>query len=87
GKPVSEAFYFATGYNERHELLRDGVLLAHMPTPGAPACGEIEPVVWRETTASHQFGASLSRGRVCWVPGSRLAQEAWLTLAESGLWE
>ncbi len=29
GKPVSEAFYFATGYNERHELLRDGVLLAH----------------------------------------------------------
>ena len=29
GKPASEAFYFATGYNERHELLRDGVRLAH----------------------------------------------------------
>jgi hypothetical protein len=28
GKPVSEAFYFATGYSERHELLRDGVFLA-----------------------------------------------------------
>jgi hypothetical protein len=29
GKPVSQAFYFDTGYFERHELLRDGVLLAH----------------------------------------------------------
>ncbi|MHB9134493.1 MAG: hypothetical protein ACYDBB_25760 [Armatimonadota bacterium] len=29
GRPVSEAFTFAVGYFERHELLRDGVLLAH----------------------------------------------------------
>jgi len=29
GKPVSQAFSFETGYLERHELLRDGVLLAH----------------------------------------------------------
>jgi hypothetical protein len=28
GKPVSRAFTFEVGYNERHELLRDGVLLA-----------------------------------------------------------
>ena len=29
GKPLSQQFTFATGYAERHELLRDGVLPAH----------------------------------------------------------
>ncbi|MHB9025505.1 MAG: hypothetical protein ACYC7E_15270 [Armatimonadota bacterium] len=61
GKPLSEAFTFATGYHERHELLRDGVLPAR--NWGAPGDAKTPFGYYTET----QFGSFATMPRLDYV--------------------
>jgi len=62
-------------------------LLAHTLAGNVKARGMIEPLVGRETVGdSRTFGQSLTRGQVCWVPGSVVEGKECLTLDETGVW-
>ncbi len=62
-------------------------LLAHTVAHQVDARGMIEPLVGRETQGDSQhFGRSLTRGVVCWVPGSLAQQATIVQLTEDGLW-
>lgn len=66
---------------------KDEPLLAHTCCDNLPAHGQIEPWLGRETLNPEQYGAKLSQAKVCWVPGSRVADESRLTIGRYGLWE
>lgn len=62
-------------------------LLAHTLACDVKARGMIEPLVGRETVGdSRSFGQRLTRGQVCWVPGSVVDRKGYLTLDETGVW-
>jgi hypothetical protein len=63
-------------------------LLAHTLACDVKARGMIEPLVGRKTVGdnSQSFGQRLTRGRVCWAPGSVVKGKEWLTLDETGVW-
>jgi hypothetical protein len=66
---------------------KDELLLAHTCCDNLQAHGQIEPWLGRETLNPEQYGAKLSQAKVCWVPGSRVADESRLTIGRYGLWE
>lgn len=61
-------------------------LPAHVLTKGIHARGAVEPLVGRETSSSHAFGYKLTRGMVCWAPGSVLTHMAQVHLEREGYW-
>lgn len=70
----------------RIEVTAEKPFLAHTPTEGIHARGSIEPVVGRETVDSSGFGGKLTRGEVCWVPGSICEEAQWLKISRDGMW-
>lgn len=66
---------------------KDEPLLAHTRCDNLQAHGQIEPWLGRETRNPERHGAKLSQAQVCWVPGSRVADESALTIRPHGLWE
>lgn len=74
---------------ERPQILVDAdePLLAHTLAQNVQARGMIEPLVGRETRGdSDSFGRALTRGRVCWVPGSVLLEEQPMVVESTGVW-
>jgi hypothetical protein len=62
-------------------------LLAHTLACDVKARGMIEPLVGRETVGdSRSVGQRLTRGQVCWVPGSVVEGNECVTLDETGVW-
>lgn len=49
--------------------------------------GVIEPLVGRGTAISGSFGRNLTRGLICWVPGSLLEKEDFLLIDVDGYWD
>ncbi|MBW1946418.1 MAG: hypothetical protein JRI33_00615 [Deltaproteobacteria bacterium] len=74
------------GYSPSVYLKANDALPAHVLVKGVHARGEIEPLVGRETSRSHAFGVNLTRGMMCWVPGSLLVENAKLQLEPEGYW-
>jgi len=64
-------------------------VLAHTLTFNVRGRGMIEPLVGRETDTrnSHTFGRKLTRGKICWVPGTLLESTTQLEINREGLWE
>lgn len=62
-------------------------LLAHTEAQGVQACGQIEPLVGRETRGdSAHFGHTLTQAQVCWTPGSVVENETQVTVEATGIW-
>jgi len=70
----------------RVHLQAGNTLPAHVLAQGVPARGAIEPLVGRETQQSHAFGVFLTRGQVCWAPGSVLTEKAIFQFEPEGYW-
>ncbi|MBW1928096.1 MAG: hypothetical protein JRJ13_02955 [Deltaproteobacteria bacterium] len=60
-------------------------LLAHTLVDNVKAMGQVEVLVGRETKQSDSFGNELTRGQICWAPGSILLDEAKIILRENGV--
>jgi len=56
-------------------------------SPHIQVRGAIEPLVGRTTSQSHAFGSNLTRGIICWTPGSLPAEEVWVQLEREGYWK
>lgn len=71
------------------EVARSKPVLAHTLTSNVRGKGMIEPLVGRETDTrnSHTFGRNLTRGKICWVPGTLLESTTPLRINQEGLWE
>ncbi len=65
----------------------DEPLLAHTPVPSVNARGLLEPLVGRETSSSAEFGQKLTKGQICWAPGSVCRSAQRFTIAVNGTWE
>jgi len=63
-------------------------ILAHVPVGGMAGKGLIEPLVGRETdpSKSHVFGRRLTRGIMCWVPGTVLQNVTHFEITLGGSW-
>ena len=86
------------GYLEGYELKFEGcrpgfvitsgaALLAHTVTRNLDVRGDVEPLVGRKTATSTGFGRDLTKGQICWVPGSVLRERATFMINEDGCWE
>lgn len=60
-------------------------LLAHA-APEIRARGALEPLIGRETIISGRFGRNLTKGRICWAPGSFLERGGTFLINEEGWW-
>ncbi len=60
-------------------------LLAHA-APEIGARGALEPLIGRETVTSGRFGRNLTKGRICWAPGSFLERGGTFLINEEGWW-
>ena len=63
-------------------------VLAHVPTEDVQGRGMIEPLVGRETDSSksHAFGRRLTRGVMCWAPGTVLETAVRFEIIPEGVW-
>ena len=62
-------------------------ILAHVPADFGDIFGDIEPIVGRETKEdSSNFGMMLTKGQVCWTPGSIVKKNTTFMIAENGIW-
>ncbi len=86
------------GYPKEYELELEGnrpgfkitpitALLAHTVTCNLEARGALEPLVGRETTTSSGFGRNLTKGQICWAPGSVLERGGTFLINEEGWWK
>ncbi len=75
------------GQRPRLQVTSGKPLQAHTLTQGVDARGQIEVLVWRETTRSDRFGGDLTGSYVCWAPGSVLEAERWFEIQQSGIWQ
>jgi hypothetical protein len=75
------------GERPQIKLRPDQQVWAHTLVDGVDARGQAEPLVGRETAKnSADFGAKLTSGRVCWVPGSVIDRETSFQITETGVW-
>ena len=85
---VREQNWRLDGTRPRVRIEKETPLRAHTVAHNVNARGMIEPLVGRETRGdSRTFGQTLTEAKVCWMPGSVVAQEMWLTVGESGRWQ
>ncbi len=75
------------GQRPRLQVTSGKPLQAHTLTQGVDARGQIEVLVWRETTRSDRFGGDLTGSYACWAPGSVLEAERWFEIQQSGIWQ
>jgi len=62
-------------------------ILAHVPADFGDISGDIEPIVGRETREnSSNFGMMLTKGQVCWTPGSIVKKDTTFMIAGNGIW-
>jgi len=66
---------------------KNGRLLAHTCTDGVNGTGSIEPFLGRETRDAKGYGGSFSHPKICWVPGSEVAQDETFRIRAKGIWE
>ena len=71
------------------EVAESKPVLAHTLTSNVRGKGMIEPLIGRETDTknSRTFGRNLTRGKICWVPGTLLESATTLKINREGLWE
>ena len=71
-----------------HQTIPKGKpLLAHtLAAPNIQVRGQIEPLVGRATSQSHAFGFDLTRGIVCWTPGSVPMDKVRVQFEPEGHW-
>ena len=74
------------GQRPRIQVRKGRSLLAHTITQGVRASGVVEPLVGRETVGSDRFGRQLTKGALCWVPGSVCRDDRWLEVSPEGIW-
>lgn len=71
------------------EVAESKPVLAHTLTSNVRGKGMIEPLVGRETDTrnSRAFGRNLTRGKICWVPGTLLESATTLKINRDGIWK
>lgn len=75
------------GQRPGFKITSGAALLAHTVTRDLDVKGAIEPLVGRKTATSTGFGRDLTKGQICWVPGSVLRERATFMINEDGCWE
>jgi len=76
-----------TGIHPRQYVPKGTTLLAHtVIAPSIRIRGQIEPLVGRATSQSHTFGLDLTRGIVCWTPGSVPMDDVKVQFEPEGHW-
>jgi hypothetical protein len=76
-----------TGARPRQSVPKGTPFLAHtVIAPSIRVRGQIEPLVGRITSQSHAFGSDLTRGIVCWTPGSVPMDDVQVQFEPEGYW-
>ena len=76
-----------TGTRLRQSVPKGTPLLAHTVIASSIQMrGQIEPLVGRSTSQSHAFGSDLTRGIVCWTPGSVPMDDVQVQFEPEGHW-
>ncbi|MDI6814435.1 MAG: hypothetical protein QMD10_13020 [Desulfitobacteriaceae bacterium] len=72
----------------RYWVEKNKPLPAHTLASEVKACGQIEPLLGRQTSGdSANFGRSLVMAQICWAPGSMIEEETYLQVSPNGIWQ
>jgi len=86
-KPVNGAQTDRNCTRPRQPVPKGTPLLAHtVIVSSIQVRGQIEPLVGRSTSQSHAFGSDLTRGMVCWTPGSVPMDDVQVQFEPEGHW-